>query len=700
MLGSCYSSEFHSPGEINSLRGCKAMNNRAYSVLDVKSFDDSKRSFSGIASTPSVDRMGDSVDPMGARYALPMPLLLDHDPKRQVGHVEFASPGKNGIPFKATIATIDTPGTAKDLVDYAWDLVKARLRSFVSIGFRAEDFEVMKDGGYKFNKWEWLELSLCSIPANSDAVISQGKSLDSVFTAFKSFDTAMRAATGQAHADDPTPPGAAGRRNPVVRAEEAKFVRKTYAEQIAAFEATLALKSGRMDDIMDKAAEDGATLDAEQKEQYDDLDAEVKSISEHLVRLRSREVQNVAMARSVSDAVTPQALSEMRGAPAGESRGIRIPAQVRAVDLPKGTAFTRYVVAMGRAKGNRLEAADIAKQWDESTPEVSQLLRTPDVSAVLRSTIAAGTTTDATWAGPLVVYQNMASEFVELLRPQTILGRIQGLRRVPFNIKIPRQTAGASAGWVGELQPKPVSSLAFDQISLGFCKIASIVPVSDELLRFSSPSAEQLIRDDLVKAVAQFIDLEFIDPTKAAEAGVSPASITYGVTPVTATGTTSTALRADVITLQKAFAAAYVPLSSGVWIMSSQMALSISMMLTELGQPLYPGITMAGGTFLGLPVITSENVPSVGNSPTDGSRIILLDASQILLADDGQVTIDMSNEASLQMESSPDSPATASTVFVSLWQKNMTAFRVERYINWTTRHSNSVGYINGALYSQ
>jgi len=667
--------------------------NRAYSVLVAKASDDGRRVFAGMATTPTPDRMGDSIDPLGAQFANPLPLLHQHNHKAPIGHVSFGKATKAGIPFEAEIPVVHEPGLLKDRVDLAWGEIKAGLIKAVSIGFRPleDGYEVMKSGGLLFKRYEILELSAVTVPANADCTIS----------VIRSIDTAMRAATGHAHADDPTPPGVAGlRKPPVVKAREANPVRKTYAEQISAFEATLALKSGRMDDIMDKAAEDGVTLDAEQKEVYDDLEAEVKSISEHLVRLRSREVANVAMARSVSDAPTAHALSEMRGATAGDSRGIRIPAQIRAMDLPKGTAFTRYIIAMGRAKGNRLEAADIAKQWDESTPEVSQLLRTPDVSAVLRSTIAAGNTTDATWAGPLVYYQNMASEFVELLRPMTILGRIQGLRRVPFNVKIPRQTAGASAGWVGELQPKPVSSLAFDQLSLGFCKVASIVPVSDELLRFSSPSAEQLIRDDLVKTVAQFIDLEFVDPTKAAEAGVSPASITYGVTPVTATGTTTTALRADVITLQKTFAANYIPLSSGVWIMSSQMALAISMMLNELSQPLYPGITMAGGTFLGLPVITSENVPSVGNSPTDGSRIILLDASQILLADDGQVTVDMSNEASLQMESSPDSPASASTVFVSLWQKNMTAFRVERYINWTTRHSNSVGYINGALYSQ
>jgi hypothetical protein len=48
---------------------------RAHSLLTIKSFDESSGEFEGIASTPSTDRMGDIVEPKGAKFTLPMPLL-------------------------------------------------------------------------------------------------------------------------------------------------------------------------------------------------------------------------------------------------------------------------------------------------------------------------------------------------------------------------------------------------------------------------------------------------------------------------------------------------------------------------------------------------------------------------------------------------------------------------------------------------
>src|SRR5262249_8937881 len=103
----------------------------------------------------------------------------------------------------------------------------------------------------------------------------------------------------------------------------------------------------------------------------------------------------------------------------------------------------------------------------------------------------------------------------------------------------------SSVGWVGEGKVKKVSALAFDSITLDIAKIAGIVVLTDELVRHSNPSAEMLVRDDLAKSIVQFMDTQFIDPTKAAD-DVSPASITNGVSAVTATGTTPQALRADI----------------------------------------------------------------------------------------------------------------------------------------------------------
>ena len=141
-------------------------------------------------------------------------------------------------------------------------------------------------------------------------------------------------------------------------------------------------------------------------------------------------------------------------------------------------------------------------------------------------------------------------------------------------------------------------------------------------------------------------------------------------------------------------------MTSAVWLMTQQTALSIGLMQNSLGQTEFPGVGMSGGTFLGIPVVTSENIPPTGGNPTNGYPIILVNAGDILLADDGQVTLDASREASLQMDSSPDSPPTASTTMISLWQQNMIAIKAERYINWAKRRATSVGMISGAKYAE
>lgn len=661
---------------------------RAYSLLNVKSFDDERRTFSGIASTPSIDRMGDIVDPLGAKFALPMALLLDHDSKQQVGHVEFAKPNKDGIPFKASIPIVTEPGKLKDLVDYAWDLVKYRLRSFVSIGFSALKYEIMKDGGYHFTAWEWLELSLVSIPAQSEAVVHEGKSLESAFLAFKSIDAPLLAATGKEPkaSDRPTPPAPGKKKTtPIVKALEGKVMKKTVAEQISAFEAARQAKAAEMTTIMEATADSGETLDAETSEKYDTLADEVKSIDTHLARLKTLESTIVKAAVPVAG---------HRAAAGSESRGGHTVVQMKEV-LPKGIGFVRLWGAQYLAKKHGVSAVEVirSKGWGSDLESVAAA----HADIVLRAAVTPGNTTDTTFAAPLVVQQNLASEFVDLLRPQTIIGRL-GLRRVPFNISVPRQTGGASVAWVGEGAPKPVSSLAFDSISLRFTKVAGIVPITQELLRFSNPSAEAVIRDDLINAVAYITDRDFLDPSKAAVTNVSPASVTNGVTPVVATGTTADALRDDLGTLLKTYAAANMGVTGLTLVMTSQMAIAISLMVNALGQAEFPGMGPTGGTLVGIPVITSENIVATGGSPVDGGLIVALSAGDILLADDGGVSIDVSTEASIQMETAPDSPATASTTFVSAFQQNMAFFRAEREIHWLKRRSTAVQYIASAKY--
>lgn len=642
---------------------------RAYSVLTVKSVDEDQRIIRGTATTPNPDRMGDIVMPLGIKYKNPLPLLWQHQADKPVGTVIFDKPTDKGVDFEARLAHTDEPGTLKDRLDEAWQSVKLGLVRTTSIGFRAipgdGNTEFMKGGGIRFNKTEVMELSLVTIPAQPDATIQQ----------IKSFDRQLLAATGNEGAPVVrlTPPGDSGTRSqPNPSPPEGKTM--NFAQSIQQFEADRATKSARMVAIMEDADKEGSTLNAEQAEEFSTLDAEVKSIDAHLARLGSM-AELAAKAKPVDPTANAKAAAESRNFATVKS----------APALPKGTLFTRSVIAKAAAKGSYSDAVEIVKQrWPDHADEINMILRAP---------VAAGTTTDATWAGPLAHAQTLQNEFIELLRPETILGKLN-LRRVPFNVLIPGQTQGSTVGWVGQTAPKPVSSLGFADITLGMNKIAGIVVISEELARLSTPSAEALIQADMIAQISQFMDVSFIDPASTAISGVRPAAVTVGATTVAASGPDADALRADVRALYAQWISTNQNNTGAAWVTTPGLAMAIGMLQNPLGQPEFPGLGATGGTLMGLPVVVSESVPS----DTAGALLVLVKQSEILLADDGGVSIDVSREASLQMNSTPDNPTTASTVFTSLWQNNLVGIRAERWVTWAKRRPQAVAMITGANY--
>jgi HK97 family phage prohead protease len=155
---------------------------RAYSVLTVKAANDDRRIITGVATTPQVDRVGDIVDPLGASFDRDLPLLWQHESSMPVGRVKFDKATKGGINFTAELPMISEEGTLRDRVEEAWQSVKYGLVRAVSIGFRAmqDGIEFIESGGLKFTKIEIYELSLVTIPANPQAIISAAKSIDAM----------------------------------------------------------------------------------------------------------------------------------------------------------------------------------------------------------------------------------------------------------------------------------------------------------------------------------------------------------------------------------------------------------------------------------------------------------------------------------------------------------------------------------------
>lgn len=152
-------------------------NQRAYSAFEVKALDVSKRTFKGWATTPSVDRIGDVINPLGASFKNPLPLLHQHRHDAPIGLVRFGKPTAKGIEFDAEIPSIDEPGPLKDRLDTAWGEIQHGLVRAVSIGFRPIKYAFKEDGGIEYQEVEIYELSSVSIPALPDAVITQVKSM-------------------------------------------------------------------------------------------------------------------------------------------------------------------------------------------------------------------------------------------------------------------------------------------------------------------------------------------------------------------------------------------------------------------------------------------------------------------------------------------------------------------------------------------
>lgn len=640
--------------------------NRAYSILNIKAFDEDARTITGIATTPKTDRMGDIVESEGAEYELPIPLLWQHRSSDPIGYVTNAKVTKNGIEITAKIESIDEPGDLKNLLDKAWQSIKKGLVRGLSIGFRPIESSDIEGSWFaqRFIKWEWLELSAVTIPANAEATIQT----------VKQFDEGAPAAAGTAPVVKS--PGASGTVVKLNSTPKAKGKMKTAAEQIQQFEAERAAKDARRAEIMSKAAGEGRTLDQAEEEEYDNLASDLESIDKHLVRLREMEKSNKSVAAPVSGQTTEQA---------SQSRGTT---QVVSVTprAEKGVGFARHVMALAVSKGNTFEAAEYARRtWGDGVDEVYNGLRN---GMVTRAAVAPGSTTNATFAAPLVA-TNYLNEFLDLLRPATLLGKIPGLRHVPFNVSMPAQTAGGTYKWVGQGKWKPVTNAQYAAVTLGFAKASGIIVLTEELVRLSTPSAETAVRDELVKGMQAFLDLQFVDATVAAVANVNPASITNGVTGTAASGTTPTAARTDIAARIAAFAALGYPVNELVMLMSESQAFNLGLALNAVGSPLFPGLTATGGSIIGVPVVTSQAV---------GAQIIIAHAPSILMADENGVEIDISREASLQLDSAPTDPADATAVLTSLWQANLVGLRVERWITWGKARSTAVDRITANAY--
>lgn len=456
---------------------------------------------------------------------------------------------------------------------------------------------------------------------------------------------------------------------------------KTIQERLEALQRQREANVKKMGDMFDKANGEDRSFDAAEQASFNEARDEIKALDVQIENINTFARASLNQPRGVAADGQQKTVEEI-----DTSSGLDIGAKPKIEvfrSLPKGTGFTRYAMALAASKGNVMGAVEIAKQrWSKSTPEVEM---------VLRAAVAAGTTTDTNWAKPLAPYQDMQTEFIELLRPMTMLGQLTGFRTIPFNVRMPRQTSGATAGWVGEGAPKPVGKMQFDTVTMPHAKLAVIVAITDELARMSTPSAEATVRQDLLEVCAQFMDVQFLNPAVAAVSDVSPGSISNGITGVASTGNSVAQITADLNAAITSHSNANITQRSPYWLLHPRTKNFLMTLRTSQDVFAFRD-EMNQGRLLGIPFRASNNMPLLDQSSpaSPGSLetfIMLVETSEIFVADDGETMLDVSREASLQMDSAPSAGAQQ---LVSLWQNNLIGIRAERYVYWQRRRDAAV----------
>ncbi|HHG3093086.1 TPA: phage major capsid protein [Vibrio parahaemolyticus] len=160
--------------------------------------------------------------------------------------------------------------------------------------------------------------------------------------------------------------------------------------------------------------------------------------------------------------------------------------------------------------------AQMSGDWSEAgfEREMSQELRSQGGSVVgggliVPVSIFSSQRADTANNAGLIGTQHMANQFIDIMRANTLLGKL-GARFLPGlngNVSMPKKTASATFGWLAEKENATESDVTTGNVTLSGKHVGGIVPLTFELMRQSSPAIEQIVREDMLTGMALAIDL-------------------------------------------------------------------------------------------------------------------------------------------------------------------------------------------------
>lgn len=282
-------------------------------------------------------------------------------------------------------------------------------------------------------------------------------------------------------------------------------------------------------------------------------------------------------------------------------------------------------------------------------------------------------------------------DIMRAVLPLSLLGRMTGMHRVGFTSGGLHMTDRPAASWVDESLGVPVSKITLSRLAiLGAKKIAAMYVLSSEAAAESS--AEDRFGAELLQALAEAVDVALMDGSAASAS--RPASVQSGATSVASSGD----ILVDAATLLDSFAG---DLREAVFVTNPKTAADASVAIANPSAQ--NNVGAKGGVLLGIPLLTSEGVPIDENSSESdrSSTLTLLDPSGMQLAL-GTAAVKMSTAALIEQDDAPtadtETPASATSVFTSMFQSDSVGILGVMGVNWRVVRSGTCVVATGALY--
>lgn len=231
-------------------------------------------------------------------------------------------------------------------------------------------------------------------------------------------------------------------------------------------------------DEKDFSADDRKAYDSGLKE-VDDLKKEMDDLEAQIKRLESYQERMAETAQPV----------------AGQEKNVPAAPETDKYVKEKSLLLGGVTKMIGLGGGNIYTARQAAAEvYGESHPVTKALI------------------TSSGSAGGFIVPPDVMNEVIPMLRARAVV-RSAGPRNLPMprgTMTLPGQTAAATASYGNETKRIPTSQPKLGQIVASFKKLTALVPVSNDMMRFSDPAVDALVRDDLVKVMALREDLAFL----------------------------------------------------------------------------------------------------------------------------------------------------------------------------------------------